>query len=116
MTLPTTLRSGDFTPEALAQLRRVDPDVVIEDDPRRSPYLGPPWGVSGMTAAFDESKHPRNPATGRDSKESPGDGGKFKSSKGGGTQKDPEAEPGPETEHKLRDDGYTQGRAERDVH
>jgi len=36
-----------------------------------------------LLAAFDESKVSRNPATGRDSKESPSDGGKFKSKKGG---------------------------------
>jgi len=36
-----------------------------------------------LLAAFDESKVSRNPATGRDNKESPSDGGKFKSKKGG---------------------------------
>ncbi len=32
-----------------------------------------------LLASFDPAKHPRNPATGRDNKESPDDGGKFRS-------------------------------------
>jgi predicted ABC-type ATPase len=105
MSYPTDLRTGDFTPEALEQLRRVDPDLVIVDDPRRV-ALGPGWGrpsIESLAAAFDPSKHPRNPATGRDDKESPSDGSKFQSKKGGGTKTDPEADPGPEAEHALRD-------------
>lgn len=83
MTVVTEIRSGDFTPQDLERMVRINPSIKIVETEGRTPGIGAPWGAGPMTAAFDESKHPRNPATGRDNKESPGDGGKFRSSKGG---------------------------------
>jgi hypothetical protein len=58
-----------------------------------------------LLAAFDESKVRRNPATGRDSKESPSDGGKFTKKEGSGSapagEADESEEVDPEADAKI---------------
>jgi hypothetical protein len=63
------------------------PAYQLRDDQ----VVGRPGGVS-QVKGFDESKHPRNPATGRDNVRSPSDGGKFRA-KVGVTPYRPEDDP-----------------------
>jgi predicted ABC-type ATPase len=66
-------------------------------------FVFEPLTLDFLTAAFDESKHPRNPAKGRNRQRDPDEGGRFASHKGGGPGKDDGEKKGERTVEEILD-------------